>query len=414
MAWTEKHGDGWHGVYRAPDGTRPKTNSHSREKDALNEARDEEAKIRNGTWFSPTAGAITFATYFEKQWYPNRGGELNTRRNYRSQYEAPDYGLKVTWGEVELRHVTNSSVQGWVARMIAAGMSAATIEARFVTFQTVLAAKKGASAMRDRLIQYNPCQGTQLPVRPKKKVRIYEPDEVDAIADELGIWWLPMVMFESDTGLRWGELMGVRVGDFTLNYRSVRIERVILELTLKDTKNGTPFLVKDYPKEGPTDEPKFIALSEDAQLIVSDVIATRGLGPDDFLFSAPNKTGAALGVVGKGPQRGKPLPQEKWTSLRTDVWPDGYPVSRNTFREQVWKPAIERAGLPVLRFHALRASHISWLLAGGADLVSVMDRVGHTQFSTTKRYAGVMSDADTRTLDALSATRSRYKSRATS
>jgi integrase len=36
----------------------------------------------------------------------------------------------------------------------------------------------------------------------------------------------------------------------------------------------------------------------------------------------------------------------------------------------------------------------SWLLAGGADLKTVMDRLGHTQIQTTQKYLHTLPDAD--------------------
>ena len=38
------------------------------------------------------------------------------------------------------------------------------------------------------------------------------------------------------------------------------------------------------------------------------------------------------------------------------------------------------------RFHDLRHSHASWLLAGGADLQVVKERLGHASIMTTQRY----------------------------
>jgi integrase len=63
----------------------------------------------------------------------------------------------------------------------------------------------------------------------------------------------------------------------------------------------------------------------------------------------------------------------------------------------VWRPACEAAGLADLpRFHDLRHSHESWLLAGGADLQVVKERLGHASIMTTQRYlhkgSGIASD----------------------
>ena len=58
----------------------------------------------------------------------------------------------------------------------------------------------------------------------------------------------------------------------------------------------------------------------------------------------------------------------------------GTPISRNTFRTRVWQPAVRASGVSFnVRMHDLRHAHASWLLAGGADLKTVMDRLGHAQ-----------------------------------
>jgi integrase len=46
------------------------------------------------------------------------------------------------------------------------------------------------------------------------------------------------------------------------------------------------------------------------------------------------------------------------------------------------------------------------LLAGGADLKVVMDRMGHAQLATTQRYLLTLPDADERALAAFRRTRS--------
>ena len=55
-----------------------------------------------------------------------------------------------------------------------------------------------------------------------------------------------------------------------------------------------------------------------------------------------------------------------------------------TFRTRIWLPAIKASGVDFdVRVHDLRHAHASWLLAGGSDLKSVMDRMGDAQITTT-------------------------------
>ena len=51
-------------------------------------------------------------------------------------------------------------------------------------------------------------------------------------------------------------------------------------------------------------------------------------------------------------------------------------------------PAVKASGVDFsVRVHDLRHTHASWLLAGGADLKSVMERMGHSQSQTTQKYS---------------------------
>ena len=59
--------------------------------------------------------------------------------------------------------------------------------------------------------------------------------------------------------------------------------------------------------------------------------------------------------------------------------------------------------------HDLRHAHASWLLAGGADLQMVKDRLGHGSISTTEKYLHTLPEADDLALDAFSKIRNRGK-----
>jgi integrase len=57
--------------------------------------------------------------------------------------------------------------------------------------------------------------------------------------------------------------------------------------------------------------------------------------------------------------------------------------------------------------HDLRHTHASWLLAGGADLKSAMERMGHAQIMTTQKYPPTQPDADQKALAAFEPVRRR-------
>jgi len=78
---------------------------------------------------------------------------------------------------------------------------------------------------------------------------------------------------------------------------------------------------------------------------------------------------------------------------------DGSAIRRRVDR------AREAAGLRPLRFHDLRHTYGSLLVAGGIDLASVKFAMGHSRITTTERYlhassAGELADKLTRALGA--------------
>jgi site-specific recombinase XerD len=59
----------------------------------------------------------------------------------------------------------------------------------------------------------------------------------------------------------------------------------------------------------------------------------------------------------------------------------------------------------------MRHAHASWLLAGGADLQMVKERLGHGSISTTEKYLHTLPDADDMVVDAFSRIRNRAQGR---
>ncbi len=63
---------------------------------------------------------------------------------------------------------------------------------------------------------------------------------------------------------------------------------------------------------------------------------------------------------------------------------------------------LTEAELPPARHtHGLRHAHVSWQLAGGADLQIVKERLGHATITTTERCMHTLPGADEAALAAL-------------
>lgn len=61
--------------------------------------------------------------------------------------------------------------------------------------------------------------------------------------------------------------------------------------------------------------------------------------------------------------------------------------------KNAWKRAFEKSGVPYLNFHALRHTTATWLLRSSGNLRTVQTVLGHTNISTTTKYAHLVNSA---------------------
>jgi len=77
-------------------------------------------------------------------------------------------------------------------------------------------------------------------------------------------------------------------------------------------------------------------------------------------------------------------------------------VKYQTMLHSILKRAVrDRLVGFAVRMHDLRHAHTSWLLAGGSDLKSVMERMGHAQIQATQKYLHALPEDDHKNIDAL-------------
>ena len=96
-------------------------------------------------------------------------------------------------------------------------------------------------------------------------------------------------------------------------------------------------------------------------------------------------------------------PNPRTPTVGTDVH-----IPRDWFRNKVWRPALDVAQIELnVTMRDLRHAHASWLLAGGADIQVVKERLGHGSISTTQKYLHTLPDNDETAIDAVNAVRHR-------
>jgi hypothetical protein len=229
------------------------------------------------------------------------------------------------------------------------------------------------------------------------------------------------------------------------------VSRVVVELPTRFHPAGGRFLVKEYPKDN---EHRAVSVSAQLAAKIQAFITGHGIGGNDLIFAKPPqpeapprlrlvpdrdklspimsgevetkyKHGTISGYSGtmkcrcdkcKGAyadyrygrrRKDKDRPVRPYRAV-TD--PDGH-IPRRWFRNAVWLPARAAAGLSDgVKVHSLRHAHASWLLAGGADIVRVKERLGHSSILTTQKYAHTLPDLENDTaLDAFTSIRNRSR-----
>ncbi len=356
-------------AYRDRAGRIRSAGTFSTRREADRAAGRQDGKVIDGSWIDPTGGRIGFAEYAMEVWLPSRHLEVTTRAGYLSYLRNHFVPF---FGPTPLADVMPSTVQQWVRQVADQGLSPRSIAKYHVMLHSVF-----ARAVRDRLIAFNPCQDTELPKVITRKARTLTPDEFAAILTEIPERFGALVMTDIETGLRWGELVALRPRHIDFLRRTITVEETIVEVSRKDSPTGERMIVKPYPKD---DEPRTLRVSQALLDTLAARIAELGLARDDLLFPSREIAG-------------------------------GQPLSRATFNTRYWKPAVQRSGVDFpVRMHDLRHAHASWLLAGGADLKTVMERMGHSQIMTTQKYLHTLPDADDKALAAFEAVRKRATS----
>jgi integrase len=364
MSWviTRKEADGsrrFMAAYRDPSGRTRSAGSFVSRRDAERAGRRAETRVEDGSWLDRNAGRITFRDYVEKVWWPSRHLEVSTMAGYRANLNRH---FLPYFGDIPMADVLPSTVQAWVTKAIGEGLSARSTVKYHVMLHGVF-----KRAVRDRVIAYNPCSETELPKVVPKKTRTLTPEEFHRLLAAIPDRFKPMVLTEIETGLRWGELIALRPKHIDFLRRTITVEETIVEVSKRMSPTGERMIVKPYPKD---DEPRTLRVGQQLLDELAARITTLGLDRGDLLFPSTETAG-------------------------------GKPLSRNTFRTRVWLPAVENAKIDFgVRMHDLRHAHASWLLAGGADLKGVMDRLGHAQIQTTQKYLHSLPETDQKNLDA--------------
>ncbi|MEU7430407.1 tyrosine-type recombinase/integrase [Streptomyces sioyaensis] len=220
--------------YLGPDGIdRPAPRTFRTKKEADDWLADRQSEVRSGDWQDPDAGAVNFKTY-ALEWISERGLSPTTDELYRRLLRLH---VLPTFAACDVDQITPPGVRAWRAQRLATTKAPTTVAKAYRLLKAIM-----ETAVDDELIRRNPCRikgaGEESPVERD----IATVEQVDALADAIGLRWRLMVYLGAYGPLRPEEQAELRRKDVNLDAMVLRIRRAAPELTtgrraLGDTKS---------------------------------------------------------------------------------------------------------------------------------------------------------------------------------
>jgi len=213
--------------YRKPDHSQTTKRGFTTKKEAELFLASVELGKAAGTFIDPSKARITIGTlgaaWLESQTHLKPSSTAVVESAWRLHVEP-------SWGRVAVADVRHSDVQSWVARLSTGEpgrsrpKSAALVHRCYGVLASILDA-----AVKDRRIPSNPARGVGLPRKVSKEHIYLTHLQVDSLARASGAH-APLIRVLAYTGLRWGEVSGLRVGDVDLERRrlSVSVNAVLV------------------------------------------------------------------------------------------------------------------------------------------------------------------------------------------
>jgi integrase len=326
----------WRARYR--NGTGKEFSKHfDRKADGQRWIDEVTAAIVTGTYVDPRAGKVTVKE-FSEQWEAVQVGAVNT-------LALIDNALRLhilpTIGSMALASVRRGDIQALVKTW---SLESAPGSVR--NYFDVLA-RMFSAAVEDKHLLTSPCKRISLPPMNAKEVIPPTVEEVARITEAMPARYRAATVVLAGSGLRIGELLGLRVSDIHVPFQTVRVERQRLQSGLIGP-----------PKAGKS---RNVPVGE---VVLEAVTAHLGAYPsDEWLFCT---------------QSGEPITYQQW--------------------QKVWRTARKKAELPNQVTHDLRHFFASALISNGASVKQVQMCLGHSSPMITLRvYSHLWPGDDDRT-----------------
>ncbi len=311
------------------------------------------------------AGQYTVGQWMDV-WYENYA-KIKVRPSSHKTYKGYiENHIKPSIGKIPLSKLTTLEVQALYRKLLTSGRVERTeskqqpkgLSAKTVRNINQVISSAMELAKSQKLISSNPTDGCALPKVEHQEMKTLTADQLAAFfreAKSSGVF--EMYYMELATGLRRGELLGLKWEDINLETGTIQIKRQVARI------NGEVV---------------------EAPLKTKNSYRTLSIGAD------------AIEILRE--QRGKVFGEYVFPS------PNGGPISPDSVLHMLHR-VLERAGLPKIRFHDLRHTFSTLALQNGVDIKTVSGMLGHYSAGfTLDTYAHVTTAAQkeaARTMDNL-------------
>lgn len=269
-----------------------------------------------------------------------------TRAGYASIIE---HHIVPALGHVEIGELTAADVRSWMAGM--------KLHPRTVGHAHAVLRAALNQAVKDRVITYNPALAADPPRIPRSEFTVWTTDEQRAFLAHVAKDPLEaLYRLALTTGMRQGELLGLRWRDVNLDAATLTVNQVLVRMGRRYT----------FPDPKTAQSRRTIPLSSRA------VASLRRR---------------------KAQQAANRLPQAKgWRDLDLVFTEDGGLPLPNWWVTGEFQQRTKEAGLSKARFHDLRHMAASHLIESGADLAVVREILGHSTITTTVNLYGHLTE----------------------
>lgn len=178
--------------------------------------------MQRGDWVDPRLGRMSFSAW-ASEWERTT---VDLRPTTRELYL---YILRTfllpTFGAMRMARITPLDVRAWLAELTASGISEASAHRAFRLLRRIMNV-----AVQSEVIARSPCTGVRPRPVPRNEMRFCTPAEVAELAAAVDPWYRCLVLTAAYTGLRWGELAGLKRKRVDLLHRTLTVTEQLTEL----------------------------------------------------------------------------------------------------------------------------------------------------------------------------------------